>query len=201
METDNFVFLFLSFQHSWTNSLIPACLTFQKELWSHLQYLSFFLSLFFPFFSPIFISSQDPGKINPAQEQENFINGLCKPLYGALRDIFPTVEPCLEQMMSNLAVWENRFLFSRHFSLRNFLVFFPRFICHFLVSCSSLCFFLLFILKDVSIQKRHYVLDLVVGKKKKLLLRPIQLKLLQQLHLRNQLNLQKRNGINRKCIN
>lgn len=53
-------------------------------------------------------SFMDPEVINPAQEQGNFINGLCKPLYGVLHEMFPTVLPCLNQMSYNLAVWEQR---------------------------------------------------------------------------------------------
>jgi len=50
----------------------------------------------------------DPEKITVAQEQQGFIKGLCKPLYGALAECFPSIDACLQQMNTNLVEWEKR---------------------------------------------------------------------------------------------
>lgn len=47
----------------------------------------------------------DPEKVVIASEQGNFINGLCMPLYKALVNLFPTTQPCVDQMQSNGATW------------------------------------------------------------------------------------------------
>lgn len=48
----------------------------------------------------------DPEKVVIAQEQGNFIQGLCMPLYKALVHLFPTAQPCCDQMASNKATWD-----------------------------------------------------------------------------------------------
>jgi hypothetical protein len=44
-----------------------------------------------------------------ASEQGNFINGLCMPLYKALVNLFPTTQPCVDQMQSNGAMWAKKY--------------------------------------------------------------------------------------------
>jgi hypothetical protein len=61
--------------------------------------LLFFLSL----------TTQDPEKVVIAQEQGNFIQGLCMPLYKALVNLFPTAQPCCDQMASNKAIWDKKY--------------------------------------------------------------------------------------------